>query len=184
MKFVFATAAAAFAALSIGSAAQAATYNLGTLVSGETSTSNTVNHHNTTLSTQVYTDKFTFNISSESAEFSTGAFTEASVPGHTFKITNVDLTLYNAANHVLATTGNFNPITDPNETLSVADLAKGSYYLLAAVTVPKFEKASYTVNATSISAAPEPAAWALMIMGVGLAGGMLRSGRRQVAALA
>ena len=32
---------------------------------------------------------------------------------------------------------------------------------------------------TVISAAPEPASWALMIAGIGLAGGMLRVGRRQ-----
>ena len=53
------------------------------------------------------------------------------------------------------------------------------------MTVPGGDVGKYTVSATaSVSAAPEPGTWALMIVGVGLVGGMIRYSRRADAVVA
>jgi hypothetical protein len=57
------------------------------------------------------------------------------------------------------------------------DLAAGTYYVRTGFVVPRDRYASFDVVGT-ISAAPEPATWALMFLGVGFVGAMLRYGRK------
>jgi hypothetical protein len=162
-------AAAAVAALAAGASAHATTYDLGNL-GGKgviTHTSPTVNH-----TAGTFTDEFDFTASTGLMEFTTGAYTEASP----FAITSADFTLYSdATGKAITSSGAFDPQTSVTPTIS-ADLDAGKYYLLSTITVPTGSLGSYTLTATSlsVSAAPEPSTWALMIAGVGMIGAVLR----------
>ena len=183
MKMI--VAAAAVAALSLGATAQAKTYKLGTLKSGKTSSSSTINDVNSSKTTAaVFTDDFTFNVKSPLEDFTTAAITESETPSGMFKgpfeITSADITLYSGAvgkGTELTTSGFFDPQTQRTPTIS-DELTKGSYYIQTVVDVPKGDTGSFTVTATPVSAAPEPASWVLMIGGIGVVGSVLRMSRR------
>lgn len=167
--------AAGLLAVGLGSTAYADTYDFGTIGDSTTFTSNTINHK----TSGSYTDYFTFNTNELLSEFSTGAFTE-SAP---FGIDSADLTLYAGmvgSGTEIATSGIFDPMTMATPTVAGRDLAPGDYYIQSNVVVPQGSQGSYTVTATTqVSAAPEPGTWALMVLGLGLAGLTLRTARRQ-----
>ncbi|MBV9510704.1 MAG: PEP-CTERM sorting domain-containing protein [Caulobacteraceae bacterium] len=158
---------ALFGVLAATGSAQATTYDLGPVAPGTTYTSNTIN-----VGAGTTTEDFTFSIASSYVDFSTAGIIE----GAPFKITDADLSLYTSSNSFIGTTGSFNPLTEPTPTLT-ALLGPGDYYIAATVTVPSGFEGAFTVQ-TTVAGAPEPDVWALMIMGVGLAGVALRSGRR------
>ncbi|MBV9511196.1 MAG: PEPxxWA-CTERM sorting domain-containing protein [Caulobacteraceae bacterium] len=153
-----------------GSAQATTTYDLGPVAPGTTYTSNTIN-----VGSGTTTEDFTFSIASSYVDFSTAGIIE----GAPFKITDADLSLYTSSNVFVGSTGSFNPLTQPTPTLT-ALLGPGDYYIAATVTVPSGFEGAFSVQ-TTVAAAPEPAAWALMIMGVGLAGAALRLSRRSCA---
>ncbi len=159
--------AAATLSLAAATAANAGTYDLGTLVDGVTSTVSTA-----TESAGMNTDMFTFNITSPFEVLSTGAFTNSGG----FSITEADLKLYSSSGTFEGGV-DYDPKTQPSQSID-ATLATGSYYILAKTTATG--TGSFTVNATpeSVSAAPEPSTWAFMIAGLAMVGGMLRLGRR------
>jgi hypothetical protein len=171
---LLAPAAVTVAMMACG-AAQANTYDFGTLsVDGHTLTSDTIND-----GPGVSTDTFTFKTIDALTEFTTGAFTEKTP----FEITQVDFTLYNAADEMLATSGSFDPSAGPTPTIS-ANLDPGDYHVVATITVPDEAIGSYTLAVTAVSAAPEAATWMLTIAGVGLAGAALRQRRRTATSVA
>ena len=173
MRIRGALIAAGFLTACLGTAAQADTYDFGTIGDSTTFTSNTINHK----TSGSYTDYFTFNTTELLAEFTTGAFTE-SAP---FGITSADLTLYAGmigSGMEIATSGIFDPMTMVTPTVAGRDLAPGDYYIKSDVVVPSGSMGSYTVTATTqVSAAPEPGTWALMLLGLGLVGFSLRTAR-------
>ena len=61
--------------------------------------------------------------------------------------------------------------------------ATPGYYTPLTMGAPASADATAQFSTEITSAAPEPASWAMMIAGVGLAGGMLRYGRRQARSL-
>ena len=167
------TVAFAFGAIVCASQAHANTYALNPYVLTPTyaSTSPTVNNKNTTGSDETFTDDFTFSIVTPYDVYTSASFIESKG----YSITLADLTLFSGApgsGTSLATTGSFDPLTGPTPTLTYG-LGTGSYYLEAATTVPSGDTGSYSIIAT-VSSAPEPSIWGLMIVGLGLAGAALR----------
>ena len=167
MKLNLLMAAAALSAVTFGATAHATVYPLGLLAPDTTTTVSTVNEGSGSDS-----DTFTFSIAGSDEVLSTGAFTQ----GGAFSITDVDLKLYSAAN-VLEGEVHYDPQTTLSQTVDVS-LPAGSYYILADTTVPAGSAGSYTLTATTVSAAPEPSIWMLMIAGVAMIGGALRLRRR------
>ncbi len=173
MKLKLLALACVMGALSINATAQAKTYNLGTLVDGETKTTNTTNY----TKAGTYTDTFNFVLKGTFDSYFTGAYQDAGK----FDVSLADVSIYTKAGKLLASTGAYNPTKVVSPTLEDY-LTAGSYYVTDTFTVPKGKSSSYSLIATTISAAPEPASWALMFMGVAMVGGTLRYGRRFKAA--
>ncbi len=157
--------------------AHANTYDLGVIADDTTFTSDTVNHP----TSGSYQDFFDFQVESPLSEYTSAAFTEAAP----FGINSADLTLYTSSGDILATSGVFDPQTSKVPTISYDSLNTGSYYIEADVTVPSGDRGSYTVTATTVtSAAPEPTAWALTTLGVGVMGYALRRKPKLLRAMA
>ncbi len=134
------------------------------LTPGHVSTSPTV-----TVGAGTTVDDFTFTLASSYETAATGLFFE--LPGFGYSITSADLSLYSGTpagpGALIASTGDFNPSTTP-ETLG-ADLTSGDYFVQSSVQVPSGDTGAFSIGAT-VSAAPEPAVWALMICGVAAIG--------------
>ncbi len=134
--------------------------------------------------TTTFTDDFLFTLAQGYDATITAQFFEKT-PAKNDVITAYDLTLYAVGSSTpIATTGMTSVSTakgtpSGDNFLDSIPLGVGNYDIRAQVVVPGGDVGKYTVSATaSVSAAPEPASWALMIVGVGLAGAMMRSVRR------
>lgn len=143
------------------------------LTPGTVSTSPTI-----TVGSGTTFDDFTFSLLNTYNTSATGMYFE--FPSFGLSIDSADLTLYagtpTSPGQEIATTGVFNPATT-GETLG-ASLTSGNYFLQSSVTVPAGSSGAFSVGAT-VSAAPEPSSWALMILGVGAMGVALRRARRR-----
>ena len=172
LAFVSLAGTAAYATAST----QAATYELSPdpLTPGTVSTSPTI-----TVGAGTTVDDFTFSLMSAYNTASTGLFFE--LPTFGYEISSADLSLYagtpSAPGAELADTGTFDPATS-SKTLG-AVLGIGDYFVQSTVTVPSGETGAFSVAAT-VSAAPEPSVWLLMMLGVGLVGLALRSAGRKL----
>jgi len=168
-----------------GTSAHAAVYALSpsTLSSSFTSTSPLVSETNATALSQTFTDDFTFSVVGSVQSFFSAAFIESAASGYV--INDADLMLFAGMPGVgtptlLGNTGLFNPITTASPTLTDL-LVPGAYFVQAQVTTPPSDTASYSIIATAkaVSAAPEPAAWILLMAGVGLTGFAMRRARER-----
>jgi hypothetical protein len=165
-----ATAVSTAALVLTATGAQASTYSLGTLTPGLVSTASTA-----TVGSGVTSNDFTFTLDAPYETYAIGGYIGAAP----FGIDSAVLTLYSdVAPTVPITSISYDPETQVAPTLT-ADLGTGSYYIASTVTAPNGLLGGYTVDATVMSAAPEPEAWAMMLMGVGVVGVMLRLRRRQ-----
>lgn len=139
---------------------------------GTVSTSPTI-----TVGSGTTVDDFTFDIAENYNTSSTGLYFE--MPAFGLSIDSAELVLYAGTptnpGQEIADTGVFNPLV-ATQTLG-SSLTSGDYFLQSIVSVPAGASGAFSVAAT-VSAAPEPATWALMLLGVGGAGAMLRRRRR------
>ena len=159
-------------------------YNLTpfTLEPGHTST---VDTQSAPAGSSVY--DFAFNLDGTYGTTASGNFTISANEAENFTDANLELFSGTPTDYADATyiTGvDYDPATQPQQTLS-AVLQPGNYFVQAKVQVPKGDTGPFTVQATvkSISKAPEPSTWLLMMAGVGGLGLALRR-RRDAADLA
>ena len=182
LRLISLTAVAA--TLAFATSASAATYAIVVPPGSATTTSfstSTLHNYNTTGASELFTDDFTFTLTSDYGSDIGATFKEQALSS-TEVITAADLSLYEVGSSTpLATTGMMSlPSTGPTA-LEVDDslLTAGSYYFEAAMEVPAGDSSAYYVGAdfSPVSQAPEPRVWALMLAGVGLVGAALRSRR-------
>jgi hypothetical protein len=181
----------ALAVLTAGTV-QAATYALtpGPLALGVTPSAGAFDANFGSKSPVTFTDDFTFTTNSRLSDGFAVILDE--YPSVIDKISAVDLSVYAGTPTdpgKLIETGDFTADeSDPvvSEFLPAVVLGPGSYFLQAEVTVPGGDLAYYTAQAApapapalppTVSAAPEPTTWTLMIAGVAAVGLGLR--RRQ-----
>jgi hypothetical protein len=169
VKGILTATAAAAVTFSVALAAHAAplpaaaSYELepDPLTPGIVSTSPTV-----TVKTGTTVDDFTFDILNDYNTSSTGLFFE--FPAYGLAITSADMTLYSGTpadpGSEIVDTGTFDPSTT-TKTLG-STLTSGDYFVQSSVTVPQGATGAFSIAAT-VSAAPEPASWVLMIVGIG-----------------
>jgi len=181
-------ASLAMAVLTAGSV-QAGTYALtpGPLALGVTPSAGAFDANFGSKSATTFTDDFTFTTNSELADGFAVLLDE--YPAAIDKISAVDLSVYEGSPTdpgKLIETGSF--IADESlpvsaESLPAVLLGPGSYFLQADVTVPGGDLAYYTAQAApapasalppTVSAAPEPSTWLLMIAGIAAIGIGLR----------
>jgi len=136
---------------------------------------------NSSGKTETFVSDFIFDVGSLDSVGASADFTFTSkfgVSGYTLALYSGSPTGANAL--VPTTTSGFN-----NSSYD-AILKPGAYFVQTDVTVPKsYSAGKYDVQvvASAVSAAPEPAAWTLMIAGVAMAGGLLRARRNAGASL-
>ena len=178
------------------SAASAAAYTLSPLPVGSEipSTASAFDSNAGSGSTGTFTDTFSFVVGGDLNTALGGLYFERT-PGAQYQIATTDLTLFEGVPGVgtptqLATTGvvNLNDTsTGVQSTGLTQELTPGlEYFLSDTITVPGGKLGSYTISAiaTPMSAAPEPAAWALLFGGVAMVGLGLRYRRRSTSMLA
>ena len=172
------SAVAAHAANYPGAVTPTGTYDLGELSPQVDKTSPTFVVDGTQKKTTATYD-FSFSLANTYGTSATGSFTVVPQFSENFSDAQLELFSGTPANFSSATAldlVDFNP-SKKDEARTLADILNpGNYFVQATVTVPKGDTGPFTVAATvkSISKAPEPSTWLLMMLGVGGLGLALR----------
>ncbi|HXA37880.1 MAG TPA: FxDxF family PEP-CTERM protein [Phenylobacterium sp.] len=174
MKTFLAAATVAAAMLAGATTAGAAQFVTWSPVNPDGSFSG--NFGDTGITTPTFTDVFDFTLPTGSSSFTVNStFTDN--PSNNINFTTVT---YNGAAFSIISQGQ-NEFRALN---GVSVAAGGPQHLVVSGTSGGSGSYDGVISFSRVTAVPEPAAWALMIMGFGGVGGIVRSRRRQVATAA